>query len=58
MYRYLSLGLMTLSFTLPVVAETRAGKNELPGRLLDAQGQPLPDGDYELTFRIYDRGKS
>jgi hypothetical protein len=36
------------------VEDTVVGDIPIQGRLTDANGNPLPDGDYTLTFRIYD----
>ena len=55
-WRVLIVSTFVFFQTLTVLAQqTVPGQMNYQGRLLDAQGQPLPDGDYTLTFRIYDR---
>ena len=49
--------LMTLLPVATSAQQTVPGQMNYQGRLLDGQGQALPDGDYTVTFRIYDRAQ-
>jgi hypothetical protein len=50
-----ALGLLT---TMALQAESVPRLINYQGKLVDAAGNPLPNGDYELVFRIWDRADS